>query len=143
MGSINYIENITVTPLSKISVEGGDVLHAIKKCDPGFVAFGEAYFSRINFGAVKAWKSHLNMTMNLIVPIGSVKFVFFDINGKMREETIGVGNYSRITVPPGLWFGFMGIEAPYSLVLNISNILHEPKEAKKMPIDFIKYDWRL
>ena len=52
MGSIT-ITDILVTPLRKIETAGGDVLHALKQSDVGFVAFGEAYFSWIAFGAIK------------------------------------------------------------------------------------------
>ena len=38
--------------------------------------FGEAYFSKIKFNKIKAWKYHSKMTLNLAVPHGKVKFVF-------------------------------------------------------------------
>ena len=72
------INGITISPLKEIEVEGGNVLHALKKSDSSFKDFGEAYFSFVNFGHVKAWKKHSKMTLNLIVPIGEVKFVFID-----------------------------------------------------------------
>ena len=63
----------------------------------------------IEMGAVKAWKQHRRMTLNLVVPVGNVRFVFLADEGKaQREETIGVSNYVRLTVPPGVWFGFQG-----------------------------------
>ena len=34
-----------LTPLKTIDVAGGDVRHAMKRNDPGYVGFGEAYFS--------------------------------------------------------------------------------------------------
>ena len=59
------------------------------------------------------------MTMNLIVPIGMVRFVFCDNeNQKYREEYIGATNYSRLMVPPKIWFGFQGISDSDSLILN-------------------------
>ena len=33
------------------------------------------YFSVVNPGVVKGWKLHKKMTCNLIVPIGTIKFV--------------------------------------------------------------------
>jgi len=38
---------IRLTPLRRISVAGGDVLHAMKSTDADFRCFGEAYFSMI------------------------------------------------------------------------------------------------
>ena len=67
----------TLTPLRIIGVKGGDVLHAMKDTDDGFSGFGEAYFSSIEKGCIKGWKKHTNMTLNIVVPVGVIKFVFF------------------------------------------------------------------
>ena len=85
MGRVSLNE-ICVTPLKRISVTGGDVLHAMKKSDPGYVDFGEAYFSLVEFGTIKAWKRHLQMTLNLVVPIGEVQFVLMDSVGLIRKD---------------------------------------------------------
>jgi dTDP-4-dehydrorhamnose 3,5-epimerase len=137
---------ILVTPLRQIETTGGDVLHAIKQSDSGYEGFGEAYFSWVSAGAIKAWKRHMQMTMNLVVPVGQVKFVFYKINRDtgLEEfciEEIGINRYARITVPPGIWFGFQGMLAPQSLVLNIANIPHDPNEVERLaPID-VDYQW--
>jgi len=133
MGSI--INNkIIVTPLKQIHVEGGNVFHALKNMDNGYHGFGEAYFSWIEQGSIKAWKRHLRMTMNLIVPVGNVQFVFITEEGNLLvREIIGENNYVRITVPPGIWFGFKGEYAPKSLVLNLASITHDPDEVERLP----------
>jgi hypothetical protein len=46
---------------------------------------------------------------------------------------IGENNYVRITVPPGIWFGFKGEYAPKSLVLNLASITHDPDEVERLP----------
>ena len=141
MGAVT-LEHIIITPLKRVPVPGGDVLHALKCTDVGFKNFGEAYFSIIEFGAVKAWKRHLRMTLNLVVPVGQVRFVFRLVgDDEFRIEEIGVDRYARITVPPGVWFGFKGLAAPQSLVLNIANMPHDPNEVEGLAISAIKYDW--
>ena len=77
MGTVS-VDQIQVTPLKRIPVDGGDVLHAIKNGDLGYAGFGEAYFSIVELGTIKAWKRHLRMTLNLVVPVGQVIFVFVD-----------------------------------------------------------------
>jgi dTDP-4-dehydrorhamnose 3,5-epimerase len=127
-------KEIIITPLKQVYVEGGDVLHAIKNTDNGYHGFGEAYFSWIEHGSIKAWKRHLRMTMNLIVPVGNVQFVFITDEGNLLvREIIGEDNYVRITVPPGIWFGFKGEYAPKSLVLNLASITHDPDEVERLP----------
>jgi len=139
MGKLT-LQDIKIFPLIKVSTVGGDILHGLKKTDSGFDGFGEAYFSQIHKGSIKAWKQHKLMTMNLIVPIGTIRFVFF-LNGEYREEKIGTNNYARVVVPPGIWFGFQGIESADNLLLNIANIPHDPTEASRLPLENITYSW--
>mgnify|MGYP003688260333 CR=1 FL=1 len=141
MGDKVTIDQIISTPLKRIPVFGGDVLHAMKKSDIGFSGFGESYFSQVESGVVKAWKKHLKMTLNLIVPIGRVRFVFMDNSGLFREEIIGDNNYVRLTIPPGIWFGFKGDFENTSLVLNIANIEHSSEEIERKELNRIKYNW--
>ena len=144
MGAISVSE-ILVTKLDKIETNGGEVLHAIKSSDSGYVSFGEAYFSSIFRGSIRAWKRHKRMTMNLIVPIGEVKFVFRSVGEggleEFRVERSGLTDYSRITVPPGIWFGFQGISTAESLVLNVASIQHDPDEVERLPLAGINYEW--
>ena len=136
------MDKVLISSLKKIPTKGGDIYHALKTSDSDFNGFGEAYFSNIEFNNIKAWKRHLNMTCNLIVPHGKVRFVFFDeeiINNEVVD--IGVDNYCRITVKPKTWFGFKGLTSPSSLILNISDIPHNPKEIERKEINSIKFDW--
>ena len=136
------IEGINITPLSLLPAEGGEVWHAMKSSEPDFKGFGETYFSWIESGMIKGWKRHREMTMNVIVPVGLVKFVFFDSVGHLFQEVIiGVDHYSRICVPPGLWFGFQGLTDSASLVMNIADMTHDPNEVERKAIDLISYGW--
>jgi dTDP-4-dehydrorhamnose 3,5-epimerase len=145
MGSIS-LNDIFLTPLNQIEVKGGNVLHALKESSFGYHGFGEAYFSSVEKGAIKAWKLHKKMFMNLIVPVGVVRFVFC-LNNKLKNdfriEEIGYLNYSRITVPPGIWFGFMGLAEQKSLILNIASIEHDQNEVEKLNINSIDFDWHI
>ena len=135
------IKDIIITELPIITTVGGDVMHCLKKNDPSFDAFGEAYFSCINFNSIKAWKKHKKMTLNLTVPIGNVLFVLFSNDFSDSKEIIVVeDNYIRLTIPPGIWFGFKGLSEK-NIILNIANIIHDDNEVKKVAIDFINYKW--
>ena len=146
MGTV-ALDDIIVTPLKEIMAVGGNVLHAMKVGDSGYNGFGEAYFSWIDSGAIKGWKRHTSMIMNLVVPIGNVRFVFYDAQnekiGQFRKYDIGVERFARITVPPGLWFAFQGLSEQKSLILNISQIPHDPKETERKSLSEIIFDWRM
>jgi dTDP-4-dehydrorhamnose 3,5-epimerase len=145
MGTMK-LADILVTPLRRIETAGGDVLHAMKQSDAGYAGYGETYFSWVSAGAIKAWKRHTQMVMNVVVPVGQVRFVFRCVNAvtgvdEFRVDEIGENSYARITVPPGIWFGFQGLYAPQSLVLNIANISHDPNEVERLALTDINYDW--
>lgn len=137
------VAHIFTTPLQRIAVNGGDVLHAMKCSDLGFAGFGEAYFSMVEYNFIKPWKRHKKMTLNLVVPLGQVQFIFFDNSGTCREEIIGKHRYVRLTVPPGIWFAFKGLEPTYSLLMNIANIAHSPDEVERRELRDFDYDWDL
>ena len=83
------------------------------------------------------------MTMNLVVPIGTVRFVFCDLlRHSFREEEIGASNYSRITVPPNIWFGFQGMSKKLSLVLNVASLPHNPAEVERKMREEIDFNWQ-
>jgi len=138
------LDDILITPLKRIPAEGGEVMHAIKSRDLGFNGFGEAYFSWVDYKAIKAWKCHQQMTLNLIVPFGMVKFVFYssEHSNEARVDDIGVDNYVRLTIPPGIWFGFQGQSHGRSLVMNLANIEHDPEEVLKKPVSDFLFDWK-
>ena len=136
-----FENSISLTPQKRISVSNGDVLHVLKSTDPDFQQFNEAYFSYIKSGKIKAWKRHLKMTMNIVVPIGMVEFVFYDLDGTFfRKEIIGEKRYARLTVQPNIWFGFKCISDDDALLLNISNILHSPDEVQRKDLSCFEFD---
>ena len=85
------------------------------------------------------------MTSNLIVPSGSIRFVFFDDRKKnntiFQEIVISRDNYSRLTVPPMIWMGFQGLAYQTSILMNLSNIEHNPNEVDILEITEIDFDW--
>ncbi len=146
MDTIN-INGIKLTSLKKIYQPKGDIFHCMKKSDSGFKSFGEAYFSTVKYNAVKVWKKHTKMTLNLIVPIGEIKFVIYDdrecskSKGSFFETKLSINNYQRLTISPNLWFGFKGLGKDLNLLLNLADIEHDPKEMIRLELDKINYNW--
>lgn len=147
MDEIN-IDGVFLSPLKIIPSPKGDVFHALKQSDTGYKDFGEAYFSTVNYLEVKGWKKHRRMTLNLIVPVGEIRFVIYDdrldsiTKGNYLEQSLSLKNYKRLTVPPGVWMGFQGISKELNLLLNIADIEHDPAESENREIDAISYDWK-
>lgn len=136
------IKGVLRSPLKIISLDGGDVMHGMKKDDHGYSQFGEAYFSIVNPSAIKGWKRHREMICNFVVPQGEIKVVVYDDKVDVFEEIImSTKNYFRLTIPANVWVGFQGIHDKPSLLLNIASIPHNPEEADIKDINMIKYEW--
>ena len=139
------IKDVVITHLDVIDTPGGNVLHAMKGSSAGYSGFGEAYFSQVDKGVVKAWKRHKKMTLNLVVPVGGIRFVLFDdrkvSNTQFQEIIISKNNYCRFTVPPMIWMGFQGFSDGWSMLLNIANMEHDPNEVDRKEVDKINYNW--
>lgn len=136
--------SVTFTPLSPIRHPQGDLFPGLKSTDPSFLGFGEAYFSTVNTNQIKAWRRHRQMTLNLLVPVGSVKIVVWDeIHQSTSEFTLSPDNYGRLTVPPLHWYGFYGVGPGANLILNVASIPHDPTEMDREPVETFPYDWTM
>lgn len=135
---------IKYIPLKKISNPLGDVWHAIKSSDSEYAGFGEAYFSFIEKGKIKGWKKHKKATLNLIVPVGEIKFFAYDEekgdkNSKLSSFTLSEENYFRLTVPSGIWLAFKGLKER-NMLLNVSDYSHDPSEVEAIEIENFPID---
>jgi dTDP-4-dehydrorhamnose 3,5-epimerase len=121
----------------------GPVLTVVKKNSKGFKGFGEAYFSWIYPKKIKGWKKHSKMTLNIVVPIGKIRFIFFNpLKKKFKSFIIGQSKYFRLNIPPNTWFAFQCLSKRKSLLLNIANIRHKKSEVENLPLKYIKFNWR-
>ena len=138
------MNNIITNPLKRIAVEGGDVLHILRKNDPGYLKFGEVYASIIEKNYIKGWKLHQKMTLNLVALLGKVKIVVKS-NDSMKDEfhetILSKDNYMRLTIPPKKWFAFQGIDFEQSILLNVADIVHDSSETVKCDLSKFKYNW--
>ena len=152
MDNIKLIDGIKVSSLNQFKDERGAVFHVLKESDKHFHRFGEAYISKVNSNVVKGWKFHKKMHQNFCVPFGEIKLVVFDgrkespTYDKINEFILSPddSNYKLISIPPKLWYGFKSISEPYSLLLNITDMVHDSNESftKDLNDNSIKYKWK-
>lgn len=139
------MKGVTVTPLRQIATPGGAVYHGLRNTDPGYASFGEAYFSTVEKGAVKGWKRHRRMVMNLVVPVGRVRFVVHEDGTpddcEIFDLSAEADSYARLTVEPGLWMAFTGLGDGLNLILNLASILHDPDETDRRDVDLATWRW--
>lgn len=140
------IEGVSLHPLKQICVPNGDLWHAFKSTDEGFVGFGEAYFTQIEPHKVKGWKRHNRYTLNLVVVSGAIKFVIYDdredsvTKGEFQEVILTPnGNYQRLTVAPGLWMAFADADEETSMLMDLIPEIHDPSEGDRKELNEIPY----
>lgn len=153
MGKVmaSKIQDVIITDLKVINDKEGTVLHMLRCDDPVFSKFGEIYFSKILPGAVKAWRLHKEMTLNLAVPVGKAKLVLYDnrigskTKGVVEEIVLSEENYKLITVPPLIWFGFKAVGKEIAFLANCATIPHDPSEMERLDpfSNKIPYRWEV
>ena len=135
------MDGVILTPLKQIEHPQGDISHAMKRSDVEFSGFGEAYFSIIKKGDIKGWKKHTEMVLNLIVPVGDIKFVIYnESTNDFFSIQLSRSNYQRLTIKPNLWLAFKGINDE-NMLLNIASIEHNPNESISAELTSINYEW--
>lgn len=133
---IKPLPPVTATTLKRIQHPKGDIYHALKNNEISYAGFGEAYFTTIITGEIKGWKKHKAMIMNVVVPLGMVRFhVHDETKSSTVSYDIGRSNYSRLTIPPGYWVAFEGLDSGINLVLNIASEEHNPNEAENLSLE--------
>ena len=143
------IDGVLVVPLQRIPDERGTVFHMLKRTDPHFKEFGEIYFSSIYPGVVKGWHLHERMTINYACIVGMLKVVLFDeregskTRGEVQTLYLGRHHYALVSVPPGIWNGFMNVGTEEAIVANCATIPHDPAEVRRLDPhqNHIPYDW--
>lgn len=148
--TLGLIDGMTVPPLKVIGDHRGAVLHMLRADSQWFRGFGEIYFSKILPGIVKAWKRHLRMFQHFTVPVGRVRFAFYDNRpesstaGRTVEIELGrPDDYKLLIVPPKVWCGFQGLGTTPSLIANRANLPHDPSESELVNpgSGLVPYEW--
>ena len=129
------------TELKIVPTDGGNVLHGYLKNNPEKIDIHEVYFSTIKKDQIRGWKMHKKMTVNLIVPIGKVKIHLIQDKDNSSdyqryEEVLSQSPYFRLCIAPGVWFAFEGLSKFESLICNIADMPHDPKEVVRKDFSF-------
>ena len=146
MGELS-IPGLLLSPASRIAVEAGDAITFIKEGEHGYVGIAEVYGSFVKQGLKKGWRRHNEVTLNIVVPVGQIRFVIYDNRvgskgfGLFEEVILGPSNYQRLTVPPGVWMAFEGQGEGENLLWNAINQVHNPAEADTKELSAIAYAW--
>ena len=60
-------------------------------------------------------------------------------NLEFHEILLDQENLYRITIKPEIWFSFKGLHNPFSLINNVSNLIHDDKEVGRKDLHAVNY----
>lgn len=148
---VDLIKGIKIKNLKIIYNSKGNILHYMRSDEKDFKGFGECYISEVLPQKIKGWKLHRVQTQNLIVPKGKIKFILYDSRkeslskNKIQEVILGVPNdFKKLIIPSGIWYSFKCISNDKGLVINFTDIPHDPKESETQELfnNNIPFNWR-
>lgn len=129
------MDEVKLTKLSRFFDEKGSVGHIFKNPE---LELKEIYFSSVKQGVIKGWKRHNQMTLNVAVIRGSVKFTVRYLETS-HSFNLGEENYQRLTVPPGYWVAFEGISRD-NVIVNCADEIHDKNEFNIAPFSCYAQD---
>jgi len=145
------IDGVVTKKLRLMPDERGRLMEILRKDDPFFESFGQAYITTAYPGVVKAWHRHKKQTDHFSCIKGMAKLVLYDdrgnskTKGEVNEFFIGELNPLLVRIPNGVWHGFKCISETECICLNLPTELYiydHPDEERAAPHkSHIPYDW--
>ncbi|MFH1597621.1 MAG: dTDP-4-dehydrorhamnose 3,5-epimerase family protein [Patescibacteria group bacterium] len=150
---MKLIEGVKVKKLKKIEDERGFLMEMMRADDPFFKKFGQVYMSACNPGYAKGWHYHKIQTDNFTVAKGKARIVLYDgrkdspTYKKINEFELSDENRVLITVPPGVYHGYVVLESEkepgYMINTPTEKYNYDNPDEFRAPFDDPKigYDW--
>lgn len=145
------IQDVLLKPLKVIPDERGYLMEILRRDDPFFQQFGQAYLTVVYPGVVKGWHYHKIQTDHFCVVKGMAKVVLHDRRegsptfGETNEFFLGERNPVLLLIPRGVLHGMKGIGAEPALLINLPTEPYrydEPDEFRVAPHSGeVPYDW--
>ncbi len=133
---MSLLSDIIISETATIPNELGDIIKIVKCNDKEIKKISEVYCSWVVPNKIKAWKRQEIQTMNLFVLLGTIRFVFIDSNEEIMRLDINSNSNKLLTVPPGIWYGFKCISNDNGLILNSTDIAHNPNSVSRKTVDY-------
>ncbi|MGH9088528.1 MAG: dTDP-4-dehydrorhamnose 3,5-epimerase family protein [Acidimicrobiales bacterium] len=147
--SVTEIGGVRLAARDQIVDDRGRTVHVLRADDAVFERFGELSFSWVHPGVVEGWHLHRTATVNYACPVGRVRLALHDARPSSatrdltRDIELSPDDHWLVTVPPGVWSGFVGRGAGDSMVCNCATHPLDPGEVVRRPADdaTIGYPW--
>lgn len=144
------IDGVQIKDLRVIPDERGFLMEILRRDDPFFERFGQAYMTVVYPGVVKGWHYHENQTDHFCVVKGMGKVVLYDrregspTQGEVNEFFMGERKPMLLRIPKGVVHGIKGVGTEPAYLLNIPDETYDygnPDEYRIPPHGEVPYDW--
>lgn len=145
------INGVHIKKLKQIPDERGRLFEILRRDDPQFQQFGQAYITTTYPNVIKAWHLHKIQTDNVCCINGMIRLALYDDREnsptfqQIEEHFIGNHNLMLITIPPGVWHGWRALGDNEAIILNLPTVPYnhdQPDEYRLHPFNNdIPLDW--
>ena len=143
------IEGVEFQPLLTRCDDRGYLIEILRKSDASFTKFGQVYLvGDLTRGTIRAFHKHEILIDWFFISHGAAKFALIDDREKSptyKEQNtfvMGSRNPHLLTVPPGVFHGWMALEDDTQLISVASELYNpeKPDEVRVPPHSF-GYSW--
>jgi len=145
------IQGVEVKKLERHADERGFLMELLRKDDPIFSQFGQAYVSMNYPGIVRAWHYHKKQDDYFVCVKGMIKVALFDMRegsptrGEIAEYYLGDDNNIVLRIPVGVAHGYKTVGPEPSLLVNFPTETYNAQEPDEYRLpwdtDQIPYSW--
>jgi dTDP-4-dehydrorhamnose 3,5-epimerase len=145
------IEGVHIKKLRFIEDERGRLMEVLRKDDPFYRKFGQAYVTTARPGVVKAWHYHMLQDDNIALLVGKIRFGLFDArkdsrtHGESMDLLVDEKAPVLIHVPKGVYHGFKCVGDVEAMVMNVPTEPYNHNSPDELRVDAfeneIPFDW--
>jgi dTDP-4-dehydrorhamnose 3,5-epimerase len=145
------IEGVQLIRLTRHADDRGYLTEVLRRDDPYFQGFGQAYISYLRKGVIKAWHKHEKQTDYFYVVSGTSKIGLYDdrdgssTQGQYQTVALGeAGLDALLMIPPLVWHGQMSL-SEVTYLLNLPTEPYDPNipDEIRAPLDAFDDVWTI
>ncbi len=143
------IKDVRLTPLVTHVDDRGYLTEILRATDEHFTKFGQVYIvGMVKSNVIRAWHKHEVLWDWFFISHGTAKFALYDDREdnptykEINTFVISARNPALLTVPPGVFHGWMSLEDDTQLISTASEVYNkENPDEIRVPYDSFNYDW--
>ncbi|MCR4316745.1 MAG: dTDP-4-dehydrorhamnose 3,5-epimerase family protein [Planctomycetes bacterium] len=145
------IKDVVLTPLVAHQDDRGYLIEILRASDAQFTKFGQVYLvGNMARGTIRGFHKHDLLIDWFFISHGSAKFALYDDREdsptykELNEFVISERKPAVLTVPTGVYHGWMSLEDDTQLISIASEVYNRDKpDEYRVPFNSFGYDWTI